>query len=349
MGDIASDTQIPQHPISPSDLLALERDDDTEFDRLARAAYESQLLGSRTYGSFAGEASGVLDAEWRGWKSVPFLPVEAFKWPGIVGFSAEDAEAVFLSSSTGSRRSSHPVLSTAFYDLLATTWFEACVAGGPIWFLAHLPTYQTLGDESSLIHMVKALIARFGTPDSQIESDENELRMCVAKGLERGRRQPPLILFGTAFGLMDMIEEEPFQLPSGSLVIETGGMKFRRREIDRSSLHNQLAEGFRLPRTSIRSEYGMCEMLSQHYTRGGEVFESPPWVRFKVVDRERPEREVDHGRSGLLAVFDLANCHSVSPILTADLVRARDSGFEVLGRVNDAELRGCNFLFDQEL
>ncbi|MFV1981493.1 MAG: hypothetical protein ACC655_10100, partial [Rhodothermia bacterium] len=209
-----------------------------------------------------------------------------------------------------------------------------------------LPTYEAIGAESSLIHMVRTLINRLGTPESLLVSDPAELRVHVSKGRSRGRRDAPLILFGTAFGLLEMIEEEPVELPVASLVIETGGMKSRRREVDRTTLHGRLAAGFSLPRKSIRSEYGMCEMLSQFYTLGGEIFYPPPWVRVKVVDPDRPQLEINRGRPGLLAVFDLANCDSVSPILTADLVREEAAGFEVLGRLENAELRGCNFLFE---
>lgn len=149
--------------------------------------------------------------------------------------------------------------------------------------------------------------------------------------------------------MLEMIEDKPIRLPIDSLVVETGGMKSRRRDVDRVSLHRRLAAGFGLPRESIRSEYGMCEMLSQCYTLGGETFHAPPWVRVKVVDPDRPHLEVERGRPGLLAVFDLANGHSVSPILTEDIVREEAAGFEVLGRLGQADLRGCNFLFEQSV
>ncbi|HET6568560.1 MAG TPA: hypothetical protein VFG50_11400, partial [Rhodothermales bacterium] len=158
----------------------------------------------------------------------------------------------------------------------------------------------------------------------------------------------PLLLFGAAFGLLDLAEKGPMVLPENSIVVETGGMKTHRREITRAELHRKLADGFGLPVSRIWSEYGMCELLSQCYARGGGTYLPPPWLRFRVVDPERPEREMPEGEPGMLQIFDMANLYSVSAIRTEDLAVRRGEGFEVLGRLSGADLRGCNFLLPSE-
>jgi hypothetical protein len=188
----------------------------------------------------------------------------------------------------------------------------------------------------------------FGTPDSTFVLEVERL-IDHLTGLGEKPTVDPVILFGTAFGLLDLVENRQLQLPNNVLVIETGGMKSRRREIDRSTLHERLAAGFALPRTSIRSEYGMCEMVSQFYSSGGKTFAIPPWVRIKIVDPDNPTRQIEQGAVGLLAIFDLGNVHSVSPILTSDLARETPGGIDIIGRIAGAELRGCNFLIDKDL
>ena len=121
-------------------------------------------------------------------------------------------------------------------------------------------------------------------------------------------------------------------------------MKTHRREITRATLYRRLREGF--GDASVRSEYGMCELLSSCYSRGDGIFHPPPWMRFRVVDPACPFESLEEGREGALAVLDLANVYSASAVLTQDRAVRRGDGFEVLGRLEHAELRGCNFLLD---
>jgi hypothetical protein len=339
LDDIHSDTQIPEHPVGLDDLLRLAPGDDENFDRLARSVYDYQTRYSPAYRVYA------EDSPWSTWTDVPFLPVEAFKWPGVTGFPESEAEAIFLSSATGGVQSRHPVRSLNLYETLAIEWFRACVGEGPFTIIAHLPTYTGPGRNSSLIHMVRTLMDAVGGVGSQFLTDSDELRGVLQRsGANPKHRQ--LLVFGTAFGLLDFIEDGAVILPKKSLVIETGGMKSRRRQVDRTTLHQMLSEGFGLSRERIRSEYGMCEMLSQFYTAGGNTFRIPPWVRCRVVDVDDPSSDVRAGEIGLLAIFDAGNVGSVSPILTEDLARLGPDGLEVVGRLTGAELRGCNFLFE---
>lgn len=318
------------------------------FDALAQQVFAYQRRSSDVYGRYCSNEAFVplrLDAGFS-WEHVPFLPVEAFKHAPVTTFPPEEAVSVFESSGTGrSAPSRHYVRSLAVYEKAVSAHFERVFGTGPFTFLAHLPHYTERGSRSSLLYMVEYLIGRYGDGCSGLFlEDRSLLEHAVTANRETDRR---LILFGAAFGLLDLLEEQPIQLPEDALVVETGGMKTYRRSVGRGELHERLASGFSIPEASIRSEYGMCELMSQCYTRGEHIFYPPPWVQFRVVDPEKPSRSLVEGEPGALALFDLANMHTVSALLTADRAVRRGGGFEVLGRLSDAELRGCNFLLER--
>lgn len=312
--------------------LFSEKDRPGSFDEMAEAVFRFQKEKNRVYGRYCNTKNAV-----------PFLPVEAFKYVPVTTFPPEEAEHVFESSGTGSGRTSkHYVKSLALYEHVATAHFEAVFGSGPFTLVAHLPAYAAQGERSSLLYMVDAFIRRYGDEKSGFFLDD---RTPLDEAMAYSRREgTPFILFGAAFGLLDLIEEAPVRLPEGARVIETGGMKTHRREIGRGELHARLSEGLGVREEQVYSEYGMCELMSQCYTRGGRRFYPPPWVRFQVVDPEDPTREVPEGEPGALALFDLANLYTVSALLTKDRALRRGAGFEVLGRLSQAELRGCNFL-----
>ncbi len=269
------------------------------------------------------------------------LPVAAFKQEGVVTFPEAEAERVFVSSGTGGIPSRHPVKDLGVYEASVTTHFAQVFGDGPFTLVAHLPRYAKA---SSLVYMLEVLIQKFGDAHSGFFlKDHAVLHQAITHSWQAGTS---LILFGAAFGLMDLVQDQSIPLPATALVIETGGMKTYRRGINRHTLHQILADGFGLSQDRIWSEYGMCELMSQCYTRGGAVFYPPAWMSFRVVDPEDPSRALPEGEPGALALFDLANLHAVSDLLTEDLAVERGKGFEVLGRLSQAELRGCNFLLD---
>ncbi|MBO6577378.1 MAG: hypothetical protein JJ896_18100 [Rhodothermales bacterium] len=269
------------------------------------------------------------------------LPVEAFKRTAVTTFPAEEAEAVFQSSGTGSGTPSrHYVRYRDDYRAVVTAGYTRIFGDGPRRIIAHLPAYA---ETSSLVAMASDLMERFGADGSGFFLDDPGL-------LDRAVHTPgaPIWLIGAAFGLLDLVDERPRALPEGSVVVETGGMKTHRRSIPRTELHARLQVGFSVPVTSLWSEYGMCELMSQAWGRSGEAFESPPWMKVSIVNPEDPVREVPAGQTGAIAVVDLANQHSASAILTQDRGRmAPGDRFEVLGRLTGAELRGCNHLMEQ--
>jgi hypothetical protein len=299
-----------------------------EYQRSASPVYKSYTRGQN----------------WAGWSSAPFLSTEAFKTKGIVE-PALPVEVVFRSSGTSATiRSAHPVHSLALYKRSVTTHFEHVFGPGPFTILAHLPGYI---DDSSLVYMLRFLIEVYGNTASGFFLDDTS---ALERGISHARSiGENVVLFGAAFGLLALADSGEWALSEDDLVVETGGMKTRSREIDRLALHARLAGGFGLRRQRIRSEYGMCEMLSQCYTRGDEVFFPPPWLRFKVVDPQNPTVSLPDGRPGVLLVFDLANAYSVSALMTSDIAVKVGSGFKVIGRVEASDLRGCNLLIEDFL
>ncbi|MDE2957730.1 MAG: hypothetical protein OXU68_12090 [Bacteroidota bacterium] len=292
------------------------------FLTMARAVQDYQRAHCRMYAAYG------LD----------HLPVEAFKRVPVTTFDPAEAEAVFESSGTGqSAVSRHYVRCLQVYRRSVCTHFAAVAGPGPFTILAHLPGYAV--QTSSLVCMVQLLMERFGTAESAFFLDD-----CLPLERAMAGSAAPIVLFGAAFGLLDLVDRQVWPLPADSLVIETGGMKTYRQAITRSELHQRLAEGFGLPTRRIWSEYGMCELMSQAYAKGGGVYQPPPWMRVSVVDSQQPDRVLPDGEPGALAVIDLANLYSVSWLLTEDLGVGHRHGFEVLGRLPASALRGCNFL-----
>ncbi len=205
--------------------------------------------------------------------------------------------------------------------------------------LALLPSYLEQSN-SSLIYMVEHLIQHTGHPMSGFYLyDHNEL----AKKLELLESQnQKTILMGVSYALLDFVEKRQFSLKN-TLVVETGGMKGRRREMIREELHALLGEGFGV--VNIWSEYGMTELFSQAWSTGAGRFFSPPWLRFLIRDVNDPLTLTSGSSSGGINVIDLANIHSCAFIATQDLGRTHDDGsVEILGRFDNAEVRGCNLL-----
>ena len=269
-----------------------------------------------------------------------YLPVAAFKHAAITCFPPGEAAHIFESSGTsGQQRARHYVRDLNLYDQAIRTHWELVFGAEPCTLVAHLPGYAP---QSSLVYMATRLMEWYGDEASGFSVDDVGV-------LERAIRfstvsRSPFLLLGAAFGLLDLAEEHQWTLPVWGRVIETGGMKTHRRHMTRDALHCALASGFGLPRGQIWSEYGMCELLSQAYTRGGQVYIPPPWMRVDVFDTDGLEQPVPYGEVGVLGIVDLANVHTVSAILTEDLGRRHEKGFEVLGRLPHSEMRGCNFL-----
>jgi len=282
---------------------------------------------------------------------IPLLPIEAFRDAVIKTGKWNDPELVFQSSGTGGMtRSRHEIFSAGMYQKSILEGFREFYPESncdDLVVLGYTPGYAD-NPHSSLIWMINELIrqdtsglSRFLPLNKPLDNDE------IQKIAESGKR---LMLFGAAFGLLDLIEMGSPALPEGTIVMETGGMKTYKREMTRTKLHDRLSAGFGIPGHNIHSEYGMAEMLSQAYDVGEKGLKTPSWLNITIRDPQDPMRVLEAGEEGLIGVIDLANVYSCSFLLTGDRgVMGRDGRFSVLGRWKTENLRGCNFLIDQEV
>lgn len=314
--------------------------DSQSFDKTALEIFRLQADECPVYreylqllGTDAGSISDIF--------SVPFMPVSFFRDHNI--FTGEGVpERVFTSSGTaGMHRSHHSVRSLALYNESLERTFRLFY-GDPSGYaiMGLLPSYLER-EGSSLIYMVNRLMTLSGNSCGGFFLDDHEALM---KAIDSARLAGVrVLLIGVTFALLDMAESHPADL-SDALIMETGGMKGRRREMIREEVHEIIMEAFGV--TSVHSEYGMTELLSQAYSAGGGLFRTPPWMKVLIRDSHDPmAHSVASGASGGISVIDLANIWSCSFIATADLGRMHEGGlFEVQGRFDEADLRGCNLL-----
>lgn len=271
---------------------------------------------------------------------IPFLPIEFFKSKEILS-SNESIQETFTSSGTsGSVTSKHHVTDLSFYEYSFRNGFSKFYGNIEDYaILALLPSYLER-DGSSLIYMVNDLIEGSNHPDSGFYL--NDYEALAQKLIELDSDGQNVILIGVTYALLDLIKLQKFNLKN-TIIMETGGMKGKRKEIIREELHQILSEGFGVPK--IHSEYGMTELLSQAYSLGDGIFECPPWMDILIRDTEDPLTILEDERTGGINVIDLANFNSCSFIATQDLGKKySDFSFEVLGRFDSSDIRGCNLL-----
>src|SRR5690606_22564116 len=271
---------------------------------------------------------------------IPFLPISFFKTHQVLSGQRE-AEMVFTSSgTTGSATSRHLVADLAMYRQSFRKAFQRFHGKSNNYrILALLPGYLER-EGSSLIFMVHDLIETGGHPESGFFLHDHQRLRNRLQELEA--RALPTLLIGVSHALLDFAEKYELRLKH-TIVMETGGMKGRRKELIREELHDLLRSRFHVP--VIPSEYGMTGLLSQAYSRGQGRCYCPPWMQIRVRELHDPFAMVPPGRSGGINVIDLANVHSCSFIATDDLGKLHpDGSFEVLGRFDNSDIRGCNLL-----
>ena len=272
-------------------------------------------------------------------EEIPFLPITFFKQLPIIS-SDKISEVTFTSSgTTGSVTSKHHVADVAIYQESFKKGFSHFYGNVQNFtILALLPSYLER-DGSSLVYMVDQLIKDSNSTDSGFYLNEMDALMEKLDLLEtKGKKT---LLIGVSYALLDLIEKRKFQLKN-TIVMETGGMKGRRKELIKPALHALLQEGFGTPH--IHSEYGMTELLSQAYSKKEGVFSSPPWMKVLTRDTEDPLTLV-HNKTGGINVIDLANINSCSFIATQDLgIVKNDGSFTIMGRFDDSDIRGCNLM-----
>jgi len=309
-----------------------------DFEALALEVFRFQAENNPVYSNFL----KVLKVEPAGINQVtgiPFLPVRFFKSHQIKTTQFIPQATFESSGTTGSVNSRHFVKDLLLYEESFTKGFE--LAYGSInqyCIIGLLPSYLERGN-SSLVYMADKLVQLSEHPQSGFYLNEYEQLAVVLQELEK--RKQPTLLIGVTFALLDFAEKHSFPLQH-TIVMETGGMKGRRQEMIRPEVHEILKKAFDLP--AIHSEYGMTELLSQAWSKGEGVFNCPPWMKVLMRDEEDPFLIKKTG-SGTINIIDLANIWSCSFIATDDVGKLNaDGSFEVRGRVDGSDLRGCSLM-----
>ncbi len=273
---------------------------------------------------------------------IPFLPIGLFRQHRVLLEGLAPAVTFTSSGTTGATTSSHHVPWPALYERSFRTSFQAVYGEPSAWrILALLPAYLERPG-SSLVYMAQALIDAGGDPLSGTYLHQLAELADVLRRSEAEAR--PTLLLGVPFALLDLAEQHPMPLRH-TVIMETGGMKGRRPELVREALHGILGEAFGV--REVHSEYGMTELLSQAWSTGHGRYRCPPWMEVRIREVNDPFAEVPHGRTGRIDVIDLCNMASCPFIATQDLGRRHaDGSFEVLGRTDNSDMRGCNLLVE---
>lgn len=313
---------------------------DTGFEKLALDTFYYQAKYSEVYKEFLAIRK-IIPEKIKQVSEIPFLPVSFFKTHEITTCSKK-TEIIFSSSGTTKENTSrHFVSDVEFYTKSVLTGFQRVYGNVEDYcILALLPSYLERED-SSLVYMVKELINKSKCDDSGFFLNNHHDLCDILK--KHTKSDQKVLLLGVSFALLDLAEKFPMALPENIIVMETGGMKGRRKEITREELHNILCKQF--AKKNIHSEYGMTELLSQAYSQGQGVFNCPPWMRVIIRDLYDPYSSLENGKTGGINVIDLANKNSCSFIETQDIGKVySDGSFEVLGRSEGSQIRGCNLL-----
>ena len=308
-----------------------------EFEKQCVQLFEFQMDNNPVYSTYA---EIILKGRTpRNIKEIPFLPIEFFKSEQII-CQGHKIEEIFLSSGTTGDQSKHLVSDLSIYESSFRKAFqlfygditEYCV-------LSLLPNYRER-EGSSLIYMVDDLIKSSQHPKSGFYLNDYERLSETILELEQDGQKT--ILFGVSYALLDLANQFPQQLKN-TIIMETGGTKGKRKELLKEELHKILKSAFNL--RNIHSEYGMTELLSQSYSKGDNIFKTPPWKKILIRDINDPLSILGDNKTGGINIIDLANIYSCPFIATQDLGKIYGDGtFSVLGRFDNSDVRGCNLL-----
>ena len=314
-----------------------------QFEKIALKVFRFQYENNLVYQAFC----NFLKVDMQSVKSlqqIPFLPIQFFKSHDVVSNNPENSglvqEAFTSSGTTGMITSKHLVTDVSLYEQSYRNGFSEFYGNIEDYVvLALLPSYLERSG-SSLIYMVNDLIELSKNENSGFYlHNYDEL---ISKLVELDNAGQNVILIGVTYALLDLIEKQNFQLKN-TIIMETGGMKGKRKEMIREELHEILCKGFGV--SVIHSEYGMTELLSQAYSLGNGIFECPAWMQILIRDTEDGMTYVADGKTGGINVIDLANINSCSFIATQDLGKKQpNNSFEVLGRFDNSDIRGCNLM-----
>ena len=323
--------------MNPQDIFSIKNN--KEFIKTALKVFRFQYENNLVYRRFCDFLNTDI-TEVKTLEQIPFLPIQFFKSEKILS-NSNPIEITFTSSgTTGNQTSSHFVTDVSMYEqsyLQGFAEFYGNIENYVV--LALLPSYLER-EGSSLIYMVEDLIRKSNNFESGFYlHNYDEL---IEKLIQLDNSGQNVILIGVTYALLDLVEKQQFSLKN-TIIMETGGMKGKRKEMIREELHSVLQKGFGVD--AIHSEYGMTELLSQAYSLGNGIFDCPSFMKILIRDTEDALTLVENGKTGGINVIDLANINSCSFIATQDLGKKHKNGsFEVLGRFDNSDIRGCNLM-----
>lgn len=316
-----------------------EIQNDNEFNEIALEIFRFQYENNHIYKQFI-DINDFKTSKINNFREIPFLPIEFFKTHRIL--STNKIPEIFFESSgtTGFTKSRHYITDIELYENSFVKGFEYFYGNIQDYCLiAVLPHYQEQTN-SSLIYMINKLIQLTNNKESgfylnNLENLSKELVKLKEKNIKT-------ILFGVSYALLDLAEKYPVNI-SNAIIFETGGMKGRRKEMIREELHNNLKKSFNV--NAIHGEYGMTELLSQAYSKGNGLFYTPKWMKILIRETNDPFSIAENNITGGINIIDLANIESCSFIATQDLgILHNDGSFEISGRFDNSDIRGCNLM-----
>jgi len=312
----------------------------SDFENIALKVFKHQYTNNVVYQRFC-NLLGISKNSIAHCKDIPYLPIEFFKHEKIISAKTPISKIFISSGTTSDITSKHYVSNLDIYEKsfrLGFRYFYGDIKEYIV--LALLPSYLER-EGSSLVYMAEKLIQDSSHAESgfylyDIKSLISTLKKCVSQNKK-------VLLIGVSFALLDLAEQYAIELNEHIIVMETGGMKGRRKEMIRQELHQTLTNGLGV--SKIHSEYGMTELLSQAYSTGKGTFKCPPWMNVSIRNPEDPLTLLDTYKTGGINVIDLANINSCSFIATQDLGKKHANGdFEILGRFDHSDIRGCNLM-----
>ena len=312
--------------------------DETGFTQAALSVFRFQYNHNPTYHSYC-QLLNVKKEEVKQLEDIPFLPISFFKTHTVKTTVFTPTLTFCSSGTTGMQQSRHLIKDAIIYQKSLIEGFRFFY-GNPsdYTFLALLPNYLEQ-KHSSLVYMMDTLMRQSHSKESGYYLYNHE--DLYQKLIQLRENKQKTIIWGVTFALLDFAEHYSLDFPK-LIVFETGGMKGRRKEMVKEELYARLKKAFGVP--DIHSEYGMCELLSQAYSKGGNIFATPPWMQLRLRSEKDPLDSSNSVSTGVINVIDLANIYSCSFIATEDLGRRHPQGIEVLGRLDHAQIRGCNLM-----
>jgi phenylacetate-coenzyme A ligase PaaK-like adenylate-forming protein len=323
--------------ITAADIFSIQNA--KQFEKIALKVFRFQYQNNLVYRQFC-DLMKVSIEDVKSLDQIPFLPIGFFKSHAVVSNQEKTQETFISSGTSGAITSQHLVTDLRLYEQSYRQAFANFYGNiEDFVILALLPSYLDRSG-SSLIYMFDDLIKQTKNTDSGFYlNNYNEL---IDKLISLDKAGKTVLLLGVTYALLDLIELQNFSL-SNTIIMETGGMKGKRKEMIREELHEKLSNGFGVQ--NIHSEYGMTELLSQAYSLGNGIFECPNWMDIKIRDTEDALTYIENGKTGGINVIDLANINSCSFIATQDLGKKHNNNsFEILGRFDNSDIRGCNLM-----